>query len=66
MYKLFTSFLKDEEGAITVDWVVLTSGLVILGLVAVNAIWGGTSGLTGQISGQVVKAGNTFIASQYW
>ena len=26
-------FLKDESGAVTIDWVVLTSGVVVLGLI---------------------------------
>ena len=40
--KLITSLLKkfrnDESGAVTVDWVVLTAGVVGLGLVAVQII----------------------------
>ena len=28
------SFLMDESGAVTVDWVVLTSGVVMLGFIA--------------------------------
>jgi Flp pilus assembly pilin Flp len=31
-------FLKDERGAVTVDWVVLTAGIVVLGLIAVVPI----------------------------
>lgn len=31
-------FLKDERGAVTVDWVVLTAGIVVLGLIAVLPI----------------------------
>jgi Flp pilus assembly pilin Flp len=66
LYKLFKSFQKDEDGAVTADWVVLTSGIVILGAIVIAAIAGGTNSLTSQINGQVIKAGNTFIASQYW
>jgi Flp pilus assembly pilin Flp len=29
----FASFLRDEDGAVTVDWVVLTAGVVLLGMV---------------------------------
>jgi Flp pilus assembly pilin Flp len=28
----FSAFLKDEAGAVTVDWVVLTAGIVGLGM----------------------------------
>ena len=38
--KLFTKFKNDESGAVTVDWVVLTAGVVLLAAVAVNAVKG--------------------------
>ena len=28
MFKQFLSFMKSEDGAITVDWIVLTAGVV--------------------------------------
>ena len=31
-------FLRDETGAVTVDWVVLTSGVVILAIVVMPPI----------------------------
>jgi len=31
-------FLKDETGAVTVDWVVLTSGVVILAVIVMPPI----------------------------
>lgn len=33
-----THFAKDEDGAVTVDWVVLTAAVVGLGLVVMTAI----------------------------
>lgn len=50
--KLFTKFKNDESGAATVDWVVLTAGVVLLAAVAVNAV----SGQLGAISGVVSSA----------
>jgi Flp pilus assembly pilin Flp len=50
--KLFTKFKNDESGAVTVDWVVLTAGVVLLAAVAVNAV----SGQLGAISGVVSSA----------
>lgn len=35
--KLFTNFLKDESGAVTVDWVVL-AGVVIAFALAVGSL----------------------------
>ena len=33
--QLFKAFSKDENGAVTVDWVVLTAAIVGLGMVVV-------------------------------
>ncbi len=37
---LLKHFLQDESGAVTIDWVVLTSGIVILAFLAVTPILG--------------------------
>jgi Flp pilus assembly pilin Flp len=34
----FSAFLKDDAGAVTVDWVVLTAAIVGLGLIVFNFI----------------------------
>lgn len=48
--KLFTmKFKKDESGAVTVDWVVLTAAIVLLGGVVVNIISNGLSSLATKI-----------------
>lgn len=36
----YKRFLQDETGAVTVDWVVLTSGIVILAFIAITPILG--------------------------
>jgi len=36
-----TRLAEDEDGAVTVDWVVLTAAIVTIGLVAVSVIRGG-------------------------
>ena len=46
MIKLFKNFRKDENGAVTVDWVVLTAAVVGLAVAAYSAIETGASGLT--------------------
>ena len=38
MRKLFKTFRADENGAVTVDWVVLTAAVVGLAIVAYGAI----------------------------
>ncbi len=32
VFKLIKSFRRDEDGAVTVDWVVLTAGIVGIGI----------------------------------
>lgn len=48
--KLFNAFLKDESGAVTVDWVVLTAAIVGLGLAVLTSVSGGTTSLANKIS----------------
>jgi Flp pilus assembly pilin Flp len=38
LLNLFKSFSKDESGAVTVDWVVLTAAIVGLGLLVIATI----------------------------
>ena len=50
MLKFLKHFVADEEGAVTVDWVVLTGGILIFGVVIVASISRGateSSGATG-------------------
>lgn len=37
--KSLASFLRDESGAVTIDWVTLTAGVLLAGLVVVFAIF---------------------------
>lgn len=46
MIKLFKNFRKDESGAVTVDWVVLTAAVVALAGAAYIAIEDGSESLT--------------------
>lgn len=51
--KLFNAFLKDESGAVTVDWVVLTAAIVGLGLAVLTSVSGGTTVLANKISSKM-------------
>lgn len=46
MIKFFKNFRKDESGAVTVDWVVLTAAVCALGGVAYTGISGGVNEIT--------------------
>ena len=45
MIKFIKNFRKDENGAVTVDWVVLTAAVVGLAIAAYTAIESNTTGL---------------------
>ena len=49
MIKFIKNFRKDEAGAVTVDWVVLTAAVVGLSAAAYTAIEGGAKTLTGNV-----------------
>ncbi len=53
MIKFIKKFRKDEEGAVTVDWVVLTAAVVGLGVAGVSAVSGGVDSLADKISSGV-------------
>ena len=51
----FTAFLKDESGAVTVDWVVLTAAIVGLGIAVLSSVGKGTTTMAGNISSYLSK-----------
>ncbi len=51
--KLFKNFKNDESGAVTVDWVVLTAALVLVGGTVLTAVSGGMENLAGDIQTQL-------------
>ncbi|WP_433988760.1 hypothetical protein SuNHUV7_24630 (plasmid) [Pseudoseohaeicola sp. NH-UV-7] len=56
MIKFFKNFRKDEDGAVTVDWVVLTAAVAGLAVAAYTTIETGATTLTDQT--------NTFMGKQ--
>jgi Flp pilus assembly pilin Flp len=46
MMKFVKNFRNDEDGAVTVDWVVLTAAVVGLAIAAYGSIQSGASGMT--------------------
>ena len=50
MIKFFKNFRKDEDGAVTVDWVVLTAAVVALAGIAYNQVKTGATSLSGEIN----------------
>ena len=54
----FSAFLKDESGAVTVDWVVLTAAVVGLGLAVMLIVKPAVEGLSTDISTSLTKSKN--------
>ena len=47
---MFNTFINDESGAVTVDWVVLTAAIVGLGIAVLTSVGGGTTELANKVS----------------
>ena len=52
-YIFLNAFAKNEEGAVTVDWVVLTAGVIGITLAGLSVMTSGTQKLTETISSDV-------------
>lgn len=55
LFDFIKRFGKDEDGAVTVDWVVLTAALVGLGIAVLAAVETGLSDLSKDISDELTK-----------
>jgi Flp pilus assembly pilin Flp len=54
----FFNFLRDESGAVTIDWVALTAGILLLGITLVYAIFNnGVGSLAKNINSNLTAAG---------
>ena len=54
--KFLSKFKKDEDGAVTVDWVVLTAGVVVLAGIAISAVSGALTNVTTVVSDAITGA----------
>jgi len=50
LFKLAKKFRNDEDGAVTVDWVVLTAAIVGLGIAVLTSVTSGTKTVTEAVS----------------
>jgi Flp pilus assembly pilin Flp len=50
MPNFIKNFRNDEDGAVTVDWVVLTAAIVGLGIAVLTSVGTGTTALGNKIS----------------
>ncbi|MBS9716082.1 Flp family type IVb pilin [Pseudohalocynthiibacter aestuariivivens] len=56
-FEMITNFFKNESGAVTVDWVVLTAAIVGLGIAIMASVGGATADLGDVISGSLATQG---------
>ena len=56
LFDLMKNFSRDEDGAVTVDWVVLTAAIVGLGIAVLTTFGGATDDYADEIG--------TFLSSQ--
>ncbi len=63
--KLFKmkKYTKDESGAVTVDWVVLTAALVIIGGLVISIIKAGLLDASSAINDNLAQAATTLDAA---
>lgn len=53
MTRLFRTFREEEDGNTTIDWVVLTAGVLMLSAAVLAAIGGNATEVAGNISAVV-------------
>ena len=53
LFNFIKTFGRDEDGAVTVDWVVLTAAIVGLGIAVLTSVSGGTTSLADKISSEL-------------
>ncbi len=55
LLNILKTFRNDEDGAVTVDWVVLTAAIVALGIAVMSVVG---PAITGQATALSTKIGN--------
>jgi Flp pilus assembly pilin Flp len=53
MFNFIKTFRADEDGAVTVDWVVLTAAIVGLGIAVLTTVSGGAEDLADGIGNEL-------------
>ena len=63
MIKFIKNFRKDDSGAVTVDWVVLTAAVAALAGAAYTAIDGANDTVTGNTASYITTHGANTVGS---
>ncbi len=64
-----TKFLIDDTGAVTIDWVALTAGILLLGIMVIYAIFNNgvaslVSNINSTLAGVTTNVSTGFVPSQ--
>ncbi|MEL7114244.1 MAG: hypothetical protein AAGP08_01415 [Pseudomonadota bacterium] len=57
LVNLINTFARDEDGAVTVDWVVLTAAIVGLGIAVLTTVGGATDDYADEIGDHLSSLG---------
>ncbi len=57
LFNLIKTFSRDEDGAVTVDWVVLTAAIVGLGIAVLTTVGGATDDYADKIGTHMSSQG---------
>ncbi len=57
LFNLIKTFQADEDGAVTVDWVVLTAAIVGLGIAVLTTVGGATDDYADKIGSHLTSQG---------
>lgn len=55
-FEVVSRFVRDEDGAVTVDWVVLTAAIVGLGIAVIAVVAGSIGDVTAAIEADINAA----------
>ncbi len=58
MLNFIKNFRNDEDGAVTVDWVVLTAAIVLLGVAVGSTIGDEAEGLANRVGADIALMNN--------
>ena len=61
MLNMIKNFAKNESGAVTIDWVILTAGVVVLGIASYNIV----RGITKDLADNTVASMSAFNTSLF-
>jgi len=56
MQNFMNAFIRDEDGAVTVDWVVLTAAIVGLGIAVLTSVSSGAETMAENIESELETA----------